>query len=139
MFVLLVDDNPGDIELLQAAMDDAQVVRTCHAVHDGDEAVKFLLRESPHVQAPRPDLIVMDLGLPLKSGIEVMKQFHHRPEFRKIPLVLMSGMTRDSQDCCAHWDEDHCLYLTKPLTFEGYVDAVGAIKEFLASLCIGEG
>jgi CheY-like chemotaxis protein len=135
MHVLLVDDNSGDILLLREAMDHVGMKRTCRAVRTGQEAVSYLLQQTPYEDAPRPDLIVMDLRLPVMDGFEVMKEFHHRPGYRKIPLVIMTGMARDGGDCCDYWDKDRCLYLVKPMSFTGYVDAVRAIQEFLASLC----
>jgi two-component system, chemotaxis family, response regulator Rcp1 len=138
MNMLLVDDNQGDIILLQEAMDKVGVKRTSHIVRDGQSAVDFLLKTPPYADAPQPDLIVMDLRLPALSGIEVMQQFHHRPEYRKIPMVLLSGMVREEGDCCGHWDRSRCLYLVKPMDFDGYVEAVVAIQEFLGSLCGAE-
>jgi two-component system response regulator len=121
--------------LLEEAIDKVGWTRTSHVVNDGQSAVDFLLRRPPYADAPRPDLIVMDMRLPALSGVEVMQEFHHRPEYRKIPLVLLTGMTREEGDCCGHWDRNRCLYLVKPMDFDGYVEAVVAIKEFLRSLC----
>lgn len=119
MVVLLVDDNAGDRLMLCEAMGQASIGQSFHVVEDGDDAIRFLFRQPPHEQAPRPDLIIMDLRLPAMSGVEVMQEVHGKPDFSDIPLVLMTGVARAEEDYCSHWSEDRCLYLPKPLNFEG--------------------
>src|ERR1700689_288772 len=88
--VLLVEDSPGDVRLTREALKDAKVHISLHVATDGIEAMAYLERTGPHVNAPRPDLILLDLNLPKKDGREVLKEIKESPSLRIIPVVILT-------------------------------------------------
>ncbi|MFA5506119.1 MAG: response regulator, partial [Vulcanimicrobiota bacterium] len=88
--ILLVEDNPGDVRLTQEAMKDAKVTNTLHVVGDGIEALEFLRKEGRFQDSPVPDLVLLDLNLPRKSGREVLQEMKESEEFKVIPVVVLT-------------------------------------------------
>jgi two-component system, chemotaxis family, response regulator Rcp1 len=88
--VLLVEDSPGDVRLMQEAFKDAEVLINLHVASDGTEVMVFLRREKGHANAPRPDLILLDLNLPKKDGREVLNEIKQRPTLKSIPVVILT-------------------------------------------------
>ena len=88
--ILLVEDNPGDVRLTKEALKDARVINNLHVVDDGVEALDFLNRQGKHLNAVRPDLILMDLNLPKKDGREVLGEIKADPGLRQIPVVILT-------------------------------------------------
>ena len=88
--ILLVEDNPGDVRLTREALKDSKLVNKLHVVGDGDEALAFLRKQNKHVNAPRPDLIVLDLNLPKKSGREVLTEIKEDLDLKRIPVVVLT-------------------------------------------------
>jgi len=85
--ILLVEDNPGDVELTREAFEEARVRNRLHMVGDGVEALAFLRRQGRYAQAPRPDIVLLDLNLPKKSGLEVLTELKQDPDLRRIPVI----------------------------------------------------
>src|ERR1700734_3317465 len=88
--VLLVEDSPGDVRLTREAFKDAKVHINLHVASDGAKAMSFLGREGEHANAPRPDLILLDLNLPKKDGREVLKEIKENPTLKSIPVVVLT-------------------------------------------------
>src|SRR6202158_3682072 len=88
--ILLVEDNPGDVRLTREALRDAKVRNTLHVAADGVEATSFLRREGKHADAPRPDLILLDLNLPKKGGREVLEDIKQDARLKSIPVVILT-------------------------------------------------
>ena len=89
--ILLVDDNPGDIELTKAALRDARILNRVHVAYDGEQALRFLKRLGELANAPRPDLMFLDLSMPKVDGFQVLAEMRADPDLRRIPVVVMSG------------------------------------------------
>src|SRR6266853_5807252 len=88
--ILLVEDNPGDVRLTREALREAKVLNNVHVAADGVEAMAFLRREGNHVRAPRPDLILLDLNLPKKTGREVLEEVKGDTRLSHIPVVVLT-------------------------------------------------
>jgi chemotaxis family two-component system response regulator Rcp1 len=127
--VLLVEDNPGDVRLTREAFNEAQVTNHLHVVMDGLEAMDFLQRRGRHAEAPRPDLILLDLNLPGKSGREVLEKIKSDPGLRRIPVMILTSSKAD-QDLQRAYELHANCYIAKPLDFYQFVDIVRSIKHF---------
>jgi chemotaxis family two-component system response regulator Rcp1 len=129
MDMLMVEDNRGDVVLVREAMTKLGLDHRMHEVRDGVEAIKFLKKEHPYEEAPRPDLIVLDLKLPLKNGREVLEEVEPNPDWRGIPIVLLSS-SRTELEMARSIKLPAQSYMVKPSTFGGYVELVRSINVF---------
>ena len=127
--ILLVEDNPGDVRLLQEAFKECQLPHRLQVVSDGNTALACLQRLATDTQAVLPDLLVLDLHLPCKNGWEVLAEMQEIPALHSLPVILLSaGLTpRDEEQRAAL--RPH-LYLQKPGTWEAYFRMAHAIGEF---------
>jgi CheY-like chemotaxis protein len=130
--VLLVEDNRGDVTLVQEAMEEVGLTHTVNVVSDGMEAMEFLRRSGRYSQAPRPDLILLDLKLPRKSGREALDEILLDPFLCEIPVILLSSSKSELDLARAFGLPDEC-YMVKPDTYRGYVDLVRTIEAFRCS------
>ena len=126
--ILLVDDNPGDVELTKVALRDAKIVNTIHVVRDGAEALAFLRCEGEFADAPRPDLVLLDLKMPKVDGFQVLAEMKAEPELRSIPVIVMSSSSAE-KDLVHAYDAQVSAYLVKPSNFDEYFNAIRAVKE----------
>jgi CheY-like chemotaxis protein len=127
--ILLVEDNLGDVRLIQEALKDAKVANTMHVVGDGVAALDFLYRRDAFGTAPRPDLIVMDLNLPRKNGHEVLEQIKQEPQLKSIPVIILTSSHAKEDIDCAYTLHANC-YITKPVEFVSYTAVVREIEKF---------
>jgi len=127
--ILLAEDNPGDIKLTQKALDSGQVLNNLHVVNDGQEAMSFLRREGEYADAPRPDLILLDLNMPRMDGRDVLQEIKDDESLRRIPVVVLTSSEAE-EDIVQSYDLHANAYLTKPVDFDGFLDIVGRIEEF---------
>src|SRR5438105_5661420 len=93
--LLLVEDNPGDVRLTVAALRDARIVNRVHVAENGEQALRFLRREGEYGRAPRPDLVLLDLNLPVMPGHEVLRAMKSDESLKRIPVVVISGSNDD--------------------------------------------
>jgi CheY-like chemotaxis protein len=131
--ILLVEDNLGDVRLIQEALKDGQVPNTMHVVGDGVAALDFLYRRDAFAAAPRPDLILMDLNLPGKNGHEVLEQIKQEPQLKTIPVVILTSSHAEQDIDCAYQLHANC-YITKPVEFMSYNIVVQTIEKFWLSI-----
>jgi CheY-like chemotaxis protein len=127
--VLLVEDDPGDIVLIREAFVDHKVGNALSVVSDGVEALAFLRRESGYEDAPRPDLILLDLNLPRKDGSEVLAEIKADPGLSTIPVVVLTTSEAD-EDILRSYELHANAYVTKPVDFEQFSQIVHQIDEF---------
>ena len=127
--ILLVEDNPGDVRLTLEVMKDARVRNHMSMVKDGVEALAFLRREGDFADAPRPDLILLDLNLPKKDGREVLADIKADPTLRRIPVVVLT-VSKDEEDILKSYDLYANCYVTKPINMEQFVAVVRSIEDF---------
>ena len=127
--ILLVEDNPGDVRLTQEALKDAKMGSTLHVVKDGVQALAFLRRQDGHADAPRPDLILLDLNLPRKNGHEVLAEIKDHPHFRCIPVVILT-VSQDDRDIVKTYDLHANCYISKPVDLDQFITVVKSIQDF---------
>ena len=127
--ILLVEDNPGDVRLAKEALKECKIDNTVYVAQDGIEAMAFLHKEGQHAKAPRPDLILLDLNLPRKSGREVLEEVKADPELRRIPIVVMT-VSRDEEDVLKAYNLHANCYITKPIDFGQFIRITRSIEDF---------
>lgn len=130
--VLLVEDNPGDVRLTQEAFRQGDVACTLHVVDDGVEALDFCYQRGDHADAPRPDIILLDLNLPRKDGREVLAALKDHPELRRIPVIVLTSSAARA-DVTESYNHSANAYLTKPVDPEEFIDTIEAFSEFWLS------
>jgi len=123
--ILLVEDNPGDVDLARAAMEDSKVRNILHAVGDGEEAMLFLRRKGKYTEAPRPDLVLLDLNLPKKDGREVLAEIKSDPDLMRIPVVILT-ISKDEEDILRSYNLHANCFITKPIDLNQFVKVVKA-------------
>lgn len=133
--VLLVEDDPDDIEFTRLAFRDSRILNELHVVQDGEDAMRFLRREAPHGDAPRPDLIILDLGLPRMDGKEVLMEVKKDPELRLIPVVILTS-SRAQEDVVRSYDLGVNSYIQKPVTLEGIVNVIKDIEHYWLAVVV---
>lgn len=127
--ILLVEDSPTDALLTKRALADARLINRLHHVVDGVEALSFLRREPPYGDAPRPDLILLDLNLPKKDGREVLAEIKDDCSLRLIPVVVLTT-SRAEEDILRSYSLHANCYVTKPVDFDSFTEAIGALEKF---------
>lgn len=127
--VLLVEDDPGDVELTKEGLQDAKVLVNLHVVDDGEKAIKFLRREPPYSDAVRPDLILLDLNMPRKNGQETLKEIKADATLRSIPVIILTTSEAEI-DIVRCYDLGANCYISKPIGFEAFTKVVSMIEEF---------
>ena len=127
--ILLVEDNPGDVRLAMEALKESKMRNNIYVVEDGVEAMDFLRRKGKYNDVPRPDLILLDLNLPRKSGREVLAEVKTDDNLKRIPVVVLT-VSRDEEDILKAYDMHANCYVTKPLDFEQFVKITKTIEEF---------
>jgi two-component system, chemotaxis family, response regulator Rcp1 len=131
--ILLVEDNPADIRLTREALHEAKISNNLHVATDGVQALRFLHREEEHADAPRPDLMLLDLNLPKKTGREVLEVVKEDPDLRRIPVVVLTTSEAE-QDIVRSYDLHANAYIKKPVDFGSFVEVVRAIEDFWFSV-----
>ncbi len=127
--ILLVDDNPADIDLTSEVLAQSSQPFHVNAVNDGVEAISFLRHEGKHAKAPVPDLVVLDLNLPLKDGCEVLSDIKADPALARIPVVIFTS-SQASSDIARSYKLGANCYLKKPGNLAEFVAAVQSMAEF---------
>jgi CheY-like chemotaxis protein len=131
--ILLIEDNPGDARLTLEAFRDAKVRNDIRVVADGVEAMAFLHREDKYANAPRPDLILLDLNLPRKDGRQVLEEIKCDERLRRIPVAILTTSRADN-DILASYNLHANCYITKPVDFDDFIRVVRGIEEFWLSI-----
>jgi chemotaxis family two-component system response regulator Rcp1 len=131
--VLLVEDSPGDVRLTREAFKDAKVHINLHVASDGAEAMDFLNQDGKHSNAPRPDLILLDLNLPKKDGREVLEEIKESATLKSIPVVILTTSASDADILRSYRLHANC-YITKPVGLEGFLTVVKSIDNFWLSV-----
>ena len=131
--VLLVEDDPGDVLLIEEAFADNKVRNRLHTVSDGVEALQFLRREGEYANAPQPDLVLLDLNLPRKDGREVLAEVKGDETLRHIPVVVLTT-SKAEEDVLRSYKLHANAYVTKPVDFERFIEVVRQIDEFFVSV-----
>ena len=130
--ILLAEDDPDDRLLIKEAFEESRLLNELYIVEDGDELMDFLHRRgkfSDPKNAPRPGLILLDLNMPRKDGREALAEIKSNPEFRKIPIVVLTT-SKIEEDIINSYRKGANSYITKPVTFESLVEVIGGLGEY---------
>jgi two-component system, chemotaxis family, response regulator Rcp1 len=127
--VLLVEDSQGDVRLTEEALRDSQRLVHLHVVSDGVEALAFLRKQGLHVDAPRPELILLDLNLPKIDGRQVLAKIKEDPELKRIPVIVLT-MSAAEADVMQSYELQANCYLIKPVQLDAFEDLIKSLHEF---------
>ncbi len=127
--ILLIEDSPSDADLAREVLGQGKILNNLHFVEDGVEAIKFLRKTAPYLMVPRPDLILLDLNLPKKSGVEVLEEIKTDHNLKLIPVVIFSTSSAPEDIFKSYSLHANC-YITKPVDFVQFTKVVRLIEEF---------
>ncbi|MCU1369836.1 MAG: receiver box response regulator [Ilumatobacteraceae bacterium] len=127
--ILLVEDNPGDVRLTREALRSAKVANELHVVGDGEEAIEFLRQRGRHHDAPRPDIVLLDLNLPRIDGAEVLEDIKSDVELSKIPIIVLTSSSAEVDIQQAYELHANC-FISKPVDFTEFIEAVRSLEGF---------
>ncbi len=127
--VLLVEDNPADVELTRLSLEETRLAHNLHVMQNGDQALAFLNRRFPYEAAPRPDLTLLDLNLPGTDGRAVLAEIKSDEKLKDIPVVILTTSAAD-RDILNAYRVHANSYITKPLGVEGWIRMFRTLQEF---------
>ena len=127
--ILIVEDNEGDVGLIEEVFEESKIKNSLHVAEDGEEAVLYLHGEGKFSGSPRPDIIILDLNLPNKDGREVLKQIKEDDNLHNIPVIVLTTSNAE-KDILGVYDLHANAYVTKPLDFDQFMKVVGSIENF---------
>jgi len=131
--VLLVEDDPGDVLLTTDALEACHLGLNLHVVNDGEDALRFLRRDGEFAAMPRPGLVLLDLNLPRRSGLEVLSDLKADPDLRAIPVVVLTNSQAEA-DIVRSYELHANAYVIKPMEAAKFADAIKQIDEFFLIL-----
>jgi two-component system response regulator len=129
MHILLVEDNPDDVDLLRTALKECRGEHQLHVVTNGEEAMAYLRQENSYHTAWRPDLILLDLNLPRKDGREVLAEVKADEALKSIPVLVLTSSTAPGDVATAYRLQANC-YISKPIDFNEYLRITKGIEDF---------
>ena len=127
--ILLVEDNPGDVRLTQEALKEGKLINTLHVAADGVEAMDFLRCRGKFIDAPSPDLVLLDLNLPRMDGREVLQEIKNDPLLKRTPVIVLTTSSAE-EDIFKAYDLHANCYITKPVDFLTFAKVVESIENF---------
>ncbi len=127
--VLLVEDNPGDIILVEESFREGGMTVNLTVVGDGPEAVLYIKREEPYLRAPRPDIVILDLRVPRIDGHQILRTLREMNEFKQVPVAILSSSNM-AEDIRKSYDLGATCYITKPFGFNNFMEAVKSLEHF---------
>jgi chemotaxis family two-component system response regulator Rcp1 len=127
--ILLVEDNPGDVRLIQEALREGKVWNNPHVVNDGEAALDFVYKRGVYADRPRPDLVLLDLNLPRKDGREVLAVMKGDPDLRRIPVVVLTT-SREEEDVLRAYNLAANCYVAKPVELDEFMKVIRMIEDF---------
>jgi CheY-like chemotaxis protein len=131
--ILLVEDNEGDILLTLDAFEESKIKSEISVARNGQEALDFLFKLGKYTDSNKPDLILLDINIPIFNGHEVLKQIKNDPNLKKIPVIMLTTSTNPKDINLAYENHSNC-YINKPLAMEHFLDAILKIEEFWLQL-----
>jgi CheY-like chemotaxis protein len=131
--VLLVEDDEGDVLMTKEAFEYYKIRNRLHVVSDGEQALQFLRKTGPYADAPRPGLILLDVNLPRRSGLEVLAELKQDEDLLVIPVVMLTTSAAE-EDILRSYALHANAFVTKPVDFEHFIEAVRQIDNFFLTL-----
>jgi CheY-like chemotaxis protein len=133
--ILLVEDNEGDVGLIEEVLEETRIKNTLHVATDGEEAIQFLHGEGKFLDSPRPDLVLLDLNLPKKDGREVLKEVKEDDNLKNIPIIVLTT-SGSEKDILRAYELHTNAYVTKPLDFDQFISVIESIANFWLEIVI---
>jgi chemotaxis family two-component system response regulator Rcp1 len=127
--LLLIEDNPGDVRLIREGLIDSKVRNTLNVAIDGDDAMAYLRKQGKYVSAVTPDLILLDLNLPIKSGLDVLREIKSDPHLQLIPVVVLTSSGAE-KDILSSYSLHANAFVTKPVDLHEFTKVIVKIKGF---------
>jgi CheY-like chemotaxis protein len=127
--ILLVEDNEGDIGLVEEVFQEAKIMNNLNIAEDGEEAMLFLHKKGKFSNVPSPDIILLDLNLPGKDGREVLKEIKEDNELKRIPVVILTT-SKAEEDILKSYNLHANSYITKPVDFDQFIRVIKSIENF---------
>src|ERR1044071_9999505 len=127
--ILIAEDDPDDRVLTKEAFEESRLLNEVYFVEDGEELINYLERKGEYAESPRPNLILLDLNMPKKDGREALKEIKSNPDFRRIPIVVMTT-SKAEEDIFRSYDLGVNSYVTKPVKFESLVETIKVIGKY---------
>jgi len=131
--ILLVEDNPGDVRLMVEALKETKATNNLSVARDGEEALAFLRRKGAYADAPKPNLILLDLNLPKKAGHEVLAEIKQDPRLKLIPVVIVTSSDAE-RDIVGSYDLHANAYVSKPVGLDQFMDVIRSVERFWLSV-----
>lgn len=131
--ILLIEDNPGDTRLTQEALKDGKVKNNLSIIYDGEEAMDFIYQRNKHKDAVRPDLIILDLNLPKKSGREILAEIKEDEDLKTIPVIILTT-SKAEEDIIKSYQLHANCYLVKPIDLNAFFEVIKSIEGFWLTL-----
>ncbi len=131
--ILLVEDNPGDVRLVQEVFQDGKIYNQLDVARDGEEALNYLHHRGLYQDTRKPDLILLDLNLPKKNGSEVLADIKADKDLMRIPVIILTASKAEEDIARAYNHHANC-YLTKPIDLDQFINVVQEIKTFWLSI-----
>jgi CheY-like chemotaxis protein len=127
--ILLVEDNPADVNMLREIFQESRISNNLHVVNDGELAMDFLYKRGKFAVSPRPDLVLLDIGLPKKGGLEVLAEIKGDPDLKRIPVIMLTT-SKAEEDVFKSYDLHANSYITKPVHLNQLFEVVKSIEDF---------
>ena len=127
--ILLVEDNAGDVGLIEEVFEEAKIRNNIHVAEDGEEAMLYLRGKGKFSGSPRPDIIILDFNLPNKDGREVLREIKEDDKLKNIPIVVLTTSNAE-KDILRAYELHANAYITKPIDFNQFIKVVGSIENF---------
>jgi len=125
--ILLVEDNEDDVVMTREAFDAANLINIVQVVKDGEEAMAYLRRQGPYKEAKQPGLILLDISMPKKDGLQCLKEIKADPALRHLPVIMLTTSSRE-EDIVKSYSAGACSYISKPVRFQNFHEVVKAFK-----------
>jgi CheY-like chemotaxis protein len=127
--ILIVEDNEGDVGLIEEVFEEAKIKNNIHVAEDGEEAVLYLRGKGKFSGSPRPEIIILDLNLPNKDGREILKEIKEDENLKNIPVVVLTTSGAE-KDIIRAYELHANAYVTKPIDFDQFINVIGSIVNF---------
>ena len=127
--ILLIEDNPGDIRLTKEVLKEGKITNSLSVVMDGEEAILFLKKQGQYINAPAPDIILLDLNLPKKDGREVLAEIKFDSKLMLIPVIVLTTSSAE-QDVLSMYAHHANCYIMKPVDFNQFINVIKSIENF---------
>jgi CheY-like chemotaxis protein len=127
--ILLIEDNPADVNMLQETFEESKIANRLSVVNDGERAMDFLHKRGDFAASPRPDLVLLDLGLPKKGGLEVLAEIKADPDLKRIPVIVLTTSKAEA-DILRSYDLHANSFITKPVHLSEFFEVVKGIEDF---------